>query len=222
MRSPRTHDRLVTFRFLAAGSGQSAFLSQSVIRWPKYVGAGTSQAGGSFCLPERRRKRWASSKGCRSPPPVWFIKKTNLEAVIMKLKVNLREIYPFYQTDVWVEVEEEMARELRQFELDENAYILKRYRNRAYFSLNREDGIEQEALYNTASPEELLLHKASREELYKALCQLPDKWVQRIYAHYMLGMSKVAIARSEQIDESTVRKSIERGLHRLARLLKSE
>ncbi|WFB59606.1 hypothetical protein [Paenibacillus sp. BR1-192] len=222
MRSPRTHDRLVTFRFLAAGSGQSAFLSQSVIRWPKYVGAGTSQAGGSFCLPERRRKRWASSKGCRSPPPVWFIKKTNLEAVIMKLKVNLREIYPFYQTDVWVEVEEEMARELRQFELDENAYILKRYRNRAYFSLNREDGIEQEALYNTASPEELLLYKASREELYKALCQLPDKWVQRIYALYMLGMSKVAIARSEQIDESTVRKSIERGLHRLARLLKSE
>lgn len=140
----------------------------------------------------------------------------------MKLKVNLREIYPFYQTDVWVEVEEEMARELRQFELDENAYILKRYRNRAYFSLNREDGIEQEALYNTASPEELLLYKASREELYNALCQLPDKWVQRIYAHYMLGMSKVAIARSEQIDESTVRKSIERGLNRLARLLKSE
>lgn len=140
----------------------------------------------------------------------------------MKLKVNLREIYPFYQTDVWVEVEEEMARELRQFELDENAYILKRYRNRAYFSLNREDGIEQEVLYNTASPEELLLHKASREELYNALCQLPDKWVQRIYAHYMLGMSKVAIARTEQIDESTVRKSIERGLNRLARMLKSE
>ncbi|MCU6708051.1 sigma-70 family RNA polymerase sigma factor [Paenibacillus sp. J5C_2022] len=140
----------------------------------------------------------------------------------MKIKINLREIYPYYQTDIWVEVEEEMARELRQFELNENAYNLKRYRNRAYFSLNREDGIEQEALHNAASPEELLLHKTTREELYKALCQLPDKWVKRIYAHYMLGMSKVAIARSELIDESTVRKSIERGLNRLARLLKSE
>ncbi|WP_145410729.1 RNA polymerase sigma factor [Paenibacillus xylanexedens] len=140
----------------------------------------------------------------------------------MKIKINLREIYPYYQTDIWVEVEEETARELRQFALNESAYILKRYRNRAYFSLNREDGIEQEALLNEASPEELLMQKASREELYKALCQLPEKWVQRIYAHYMLGMSKVAIARSEQIDESTVRKSIERGLRKLEWILKIE
>lgn len=146
--------------------------------------------------------------------------KTKPEANKMKIKINLREIYPFYQTDIWVEVEEEMARELRQFDLNENAYILRRYRNRAYFSLDREDGIEQEALLGTASPEELLMQKVSREELYEALCQLPDKWVQRIYAHYMLGMSKVAIARSEQIDESTVRKSIERGLRLLERILK--
>lgn len=140
----------------------------------------------------------------------------------MKIKINLREIYPFYQTDIWVDVEEATARELRQFELNENAYILRRYRNRAYFSLDREDDIEQEAVLSAASPEELVLQKASREELYKALCQLPDKWVRRIHAHYMLGMSKVEIARSEQIDESTVRKSIERGLGRLARILKTE
>jgi len=121
-----------------------------------------------------------------------------------------------------VEVEEATARELRQFELNENAYILRRYRNRAYFSLDREDDIEQEAVLSAASPEELLLQRASREELYKALCQLPDKWVRRIHAHYMLGMSKVEIARSEQVDESTVRKSIERGLGRLANLLQSD
>lgn len=75
----------------------------------------------------------------------------------MKIKINLREIYPFYQTDMWVEVEEETARELRQFDLYENAYMLRRYRNRAYFSLDREDDIEQEALLSAASPEELLL-----------------------------------------------------------------
>lgn len=121
-----------------------------------------------------------------------------------------------------MEVEEATARELRQFELNENAYILRRYRNRAYFSLDREDDIEQEAVLSAASPEELLLQRASREELYKALCQLPDKWVRRIHAHYMLGMSKVEIARSEQVDESTVRKSIERGLGRLANLLQSD
>ncbi|MGG6311870.1 hypothetical protein [Paenibacillus macerans] len=43
-----------------------------------------------------------------------------------------------------------------------------------------------------------------------------------MYAHYVLGMSKVAIARAEKMDESTVRKSMERGLKQLARLLKTE
>ncbi|TNJ65316.1 sigma-70 family RNA polymerase sigma factor [Paenibacillus hemerocallicola] len=140
----------------------------------------------------------------------------------MKIKINLREIYPYYKNDIWVEVEEELAIEMRQFELYESAYILRRYRNRAYFSLDREDGIEQEAQDSSISPEELVMQKAANEELYAALCKLPDKWGRRIYAHYVLGLSKVAIARAEKMDESTVRKSIERGLKQLARLLKTE
>ncbi|WP_281426338.1 hypothetical protein [Paenibacillus agaridevorans] len=43
----------------------------------------------------------------------------------MKIKINLRKIYPFYQTDIWMEAEEATARELRQFELNENTYILR-------------------------------------------------------------------------------------------------
>lgn len=27
----------------------------------------------------------------------------------MKIKINLREIYPYYKNDIWVEVEEELA-----------------------------------------------------------------------------------------------------------------
>lgn len=140
----------------------------------------------------------------------------------MKIKVNLREIYPYYRTDIWVEVEEEVVSEMRQFELAENAYILRSYRNRAYFSLDREDGIEQGAQDSSISPEDLIMQKASDEELYAALCQLPDKWARRIYAHYVLGLSKVAIARTEKMDESTVRKSIKRGIRQLARFLKAE
>ncbi|MGG6311871.1 hypothetical protein [Paenibacillus macerans] len=90
----------------------------------------------------------------------------------MKIKINLREICPYYKTDIWVEVEEELASEIRKLDLFENAYILRRYRNRAYFSLDREDGIEQEVQDSSISSEELVMQKISNEELYAALCSI--------------------------------------------------
>ncbi|UUZ86514.1 hypothetical protein LJK88_04090 [Paenibacillus sp. P26] len=59
------------------------------------------------------------------------------------------------------------------------------------------------------------------EQLYEAMCQLPEKSARRIYAHYFLGMSKIAIARAEHVDERAVRKSIQRGLKQMESLLKN-
>ncbi|UUZ90734.1 hypothetical protein LJK87_33385 [Paenibacillus sp. P25] len=53
------------------------------------------------------------------------------------------------------------------------------------------------------------------------MCQLPEKSARRIYAHYFLGMSKIAIARAEHVDERAVRKSIQRGLKQMESLLKN-
>lgn len=39
--------------------------------------------------------------------------------------------------------------------------------------------------------------------------------IQRIYAHFFLGMSYSAIARTEGCDESSVRRSVYRGLKQL-------
>ena len=53
------------------------------------------------------------------------------------------------------------------------------------------------------------------QELHAAISSLPDKQAKRIYAHFILGMTKQDIARAEGVHEKVVRVAIERGLRRL-------
>ena len=55
--------------------------------------------------------------------------------------------------------------------------------------------------------------------LFSALQELPIAQARRIYAHYILGMSNLAIARVEGVNEGNVRKSVSRGLRRLKEAL---
>lgn len=43
--------------------------------------------------------------------------------------INLRELYPFYRTDVWIEVNDEIVQEMHRFELLDSAYKLRAYRH---------------------------------------------------------------------------------------------
>lgn len=136
-------------------------------------------------------------------------------------KINLRDYYPYYQSDFFLDVADEIAFSLKRFDLLEQAYRLRRYRHKAYYSLDRGDGIERDILFVSLSPCEIYERKITRQELHAAIASLPDKQAKRICAHYFLGMSKYAIARAEGVDESSVRKSIERGLHQMERFLKN-
>ena len=59
-------------------------------------------------------------------------------------EINLREYYPFYNMDVYLEVTDEIAGQLDRFKLDEEAHRVRILRAKAYFSLDRGDGIEDE------------------------------------------------------------------------------
>ena len=62
--------------------------------------------------------------------------------------INLRDLYPdYYKSDYYIEVPDQLAQELIQFERDENAHRLRTYRHKAYYSLDRGDGIENEVLF---------------------------------------------------------------------------
>lgn len=130
-------------------------------------------------------------------------------------KINLKEYYPYYTQDMIVEVPDEVFLLLREYMLLEEAYRIRTYRYKAFYSLERDEGIEREVLQKPLNPAEILEQRQVTESLYKGLAMLPKKQCQRIYAHFFLGMSKADIARVEGTDASSVRKSINRGLRQL-------
>ena len=134
--------------------------------------------------------------------------------------INLRDIYPHYTQDCFVEVTDEVADLFSEFDRKESAYRLRTYRHKAYYSLDRNDGIEHEALFVALSPHELYERKVTMQELHAAISRLPDKQAKRIYAHFILGMTKKDIAGAEGVHEKVVRVAIVRGLRSLEKILK--
>ena len=137
-------------------------------------------------------------------------------------KINLRDYYPFYTTDTIVEVPDEVADLLHEYKLNEAAYILRTYRHKAYYSLDRGDGIEHEAIFFALSPHEIYERKVSMQELHAAMSALPNKQAKRIYAHFILGMSVTDIARAEGVAKSRVSDSIRRGLRNMEKILRNK
>ena len=68
--------------------------------------------------------------------------------------INLRDYYPFYTSDYFMEVPEDVVEMFKEFDRKEAAYRLRTYRHKAYYSLDRNDGIEHEALFVAFSPYE--------------------------------------------------------------------
>ena len=135
--------------------------------------------------------------------------------------INLRDFYPFYITDSFIEVPDEVAAAMAEFDRKEAAYRLRTYRHKAYYSLDREDGIEHSALFVALSPCEIYERKVTMQELHAAIASLPDKQAKRIYAHFILGMSKTDIARAEGVSKMAVCYSIEKALKSLENFLKN-
>ena len=141
--------------------------------------------------------------------------------VFMKV-INLRDIYPHYTQDCFVEVTDEVADLFSEFDHKEAAYRLRTYRHKAYYSLDRNDGIEHEALFVALSPHELYERKVTMQELHAAISRLPNKQAKRIYAHFILGMSVTDIARAEGVAKSRVSDSIRRGLRNMEKILRNK
>ena len=69
-------------------------------------------------------------------------------------KINLRELYPdVYKTDVFVEVAEEILAVIQNSQQTDASYERRKFRHKAHYSLDREDGIENDALARPLTPE---------------------------------------------------------------------
>ncbi len=73
------------------------------------------------------------------------------------IQINLKRYYPHYTSDVYIEVPDAIAIELRVFENQDAAYRMRTSRNHAYYSLDRGDELEREMLFTSPSSEDIFL-----------------------------------------------------------------
>lgn len=130
-------------------------------------------------------------------------------------EINLRDYYPFYTNDLTVEVPDEVADLLREYALLEEAYRIRTYRYKAFYSLDYDGNIERDIALSQPSLLEIMEQRRMTELLYQGLATLTEKQRQRIYAHFFLGMNNADIARLESCDITSVRDGIKRGLRQL-------
>ena len=134
--------------------------------------------------------------------------------------INLRDYYPFYNTDVFLEVSDEVASFLedeKRLQINYAQYIRD---NKAFYSLDASDGIEAEALNLPEQPDEVLERMELERLLQEALAQLTPAQRRRVLAHFVEGRSQLEIAASEGVVKSTVSEAISRGRKNLRNFLK--
>ena len=136
-------------------------------------------------------------------------------------KINLKDYYAHITTDAYIDIPDEVFYTFEEHRKAEQAYQSKVRYHKAYYSLDRGDGIEHSALFVSISPDEIYERKLTNEQLHAAIAALPDRQAKRIYAYYFLGMSKTAIAKAEGVNKSQVTRSINQGLSHLEKYLKN-
>lgn len=149
-------------------------------------------------------------------------------------KINLRDLFPDdYDFNCYITVpdsiadafSQSMTKEIADIYVDayreEAAYIRQRSRYKANFSTDSEEWLEKEGMMYSADAVDETDALIIRKRLHEAIDNLPDKQAKRIYDHFILGLSKLEIARAEGVNESKVRKAIERGLANLKKYLQN-
>ena len=135
-------------------------------------------------------------------------------------KINLRKYYPvIYFEDTYIDVADEIADVLLAMLHTDHAYYARVRYNRAYYSLNRNDGIEEISLELALSAEQEAENEHDKAELYFALLNLPKKQACRVYARYFLCQSISTIAKFEGVQSSTISRSLKKALKNLRRRL---
>ena len=92
--------------------------------------------------------------------------------------------------------------------------------NRAYYSLDCDDGIEYSACVHEPSPQELLDRKEMFYLLWNALNSLPEVQGRRVDAYLILGKTYRQIAREEGVDKCAVRRSVKSGITHMKKYLR--
>ena len=135
--------------------------------------------------------------------------------------INLRELYPWYTEDTFIEVSDEVAaflEEDKRLQINYAQYIRD---NKAFYSLDAGDGIEADALVKPEQPDAALERMELERTMREALAQLTPTQKRRLLAHVINGTSQSQIAAKENTTQPAVYKSIRKGISFLKKTLRN-
>ena len=135
--------------------------------------------------------------------------------------INLRNFFYWYITDEPIEVSDEVAAVLRSDRRYEERHYERRKRNKAQYSLDAGDGIENRIVEFEPSAQEILERKEQFIRLCRALNSLPDTQGRRIDAHIILEKPVREIAAAEGVSVRAVELTIKQGLEAMKKYLKN-
>ena len=133
--------------------------------------------------------------------------------------INLRDFYPWYTHDEFVDVPDIIAEELFADRRYQKSHRQRIKRNKAYYSLDVGDGIENSTIHMDLSPYEIMERQREFCRLCRALNSLPDTQGRRIEAHFIFGKSITEIANAEGVAKSRVSESIKLGLRNMKKFM---
>ena len=107
-------------------------------------------------------------------------------------------LLPWYPTNEYIEVSDEVAAELRAGKLAEAAHAERVRYNKSYYSLDCDDGIEYSACVHEPSPQELLERMDRFCHLWNALNSLPEIQGRRVDATSFLARATVGLLGREK------------------------
>ena len=135
--------------------------------------------------------------------------------------INLKDHYPWYTEDTFMEVPDEIAaflEEDKRLQINYAQYIRD---NRAFYSLDAGDGIEADALVKPEQPDAALERMELERTMREALAQLTPTQKRRLLAHVIDGTSQSQIAAKENTTQPAVYKSIRKGISFLKKTLRN-
>jgi len=135
--------------------------------------------------------------------------------------INLKNYYPWYKHDEYIDVPDEVAEELKADRLYEASYQRQLFRNKSHSSLDCDDGIEYTACLANPTPQELIERMELFYYLWNALNSLPEVQGRRVEACVILGTSYREQARIEGVGKSSIRMSVLYGLENMKKYLKN-
>ena len=135
------------------------------------------------------------------------------------LTINLRELYYWCKEDIFVDVTEEMLEAMKAADRQQKAYKRRTNRYKAYYSLDRNDGIEKLAIHRMHSPEVICINKEAKRELLANIRMLSEIQQRRLHAYYFSDLNYRQIAEYEGVSQGSVCSSVRSALKNLKKLI---